>query len=113
MIERARFLVESESSRQHRYLVDMLEHTRKGRCDCIHFSVTIQPRYDAGETPRKTFCKHIVAVVKFIVKLVQSFVTFRLNKAERDYTVKKFLFQLAAYEVRCNINPQRYGASHA
>jgi hypothetical protein len=109
--ERARFLVESESSPEQWYLVDMLEHTRQGRCECPHFSITIEPLYEAGESPVKRSCKHIKRVVKFIAKLVQSLVSFRLNKSERDYAVKKFLFQLAALEARCKINPQRYGAT--
>lgn len=108
--ERGRFLVESESTPGSSYLVDLLEYGRQSFCACIHYGVTIQPLLELGEKPLKHLCKHGKAAVKFLAKLVQSLVTFKLNKTEREYAVKKILFRLAAFESKCQLNPKRYGA---
>lgn len=109
--ERGRFLVQSQSNPETSYLVDLLEYARQSFCGCIHYGVTIQPLLELGEKPMKHLCKHGKAAVKFLAKIVQSLVTFRLTKTEREYAVKKILFRLAAFESKCQLNPQRYGVA--
>lgn len=108
--ERGRFLVQSESNPDSSYLVDLLEYRRMGQCSCVDFGSRIQPVWESGDKPDKVNCKHIRRCVSFLAKLVQSLVTFKLNKSEREYAVKKILFRLAAFESKCQLNPQRYGA---
>ena len=95
--------MESESDPQSSYLVDLLEYFRKGFCGCIHYAVAIQPVWELGHIPKRTACKHIKKAIAFLGRMVQSLVSFRLTKKEREFAVKKILFDWATFERQCEL----------
>lgn len=90
-LERGRFLVESESTKDEFYLVDLLERGRRGTCDCRDFEIRVQAVIDRGEEPMNDNCKHIRHVTSLIPDC------------------KRILFRMAAFEAECAKNPERFG----
>lgn len=58
-----RYMVRSQAKREHFYLVDFGEpEFPNGKCDCMQFSVRIEPPMNNDEEPAEPNCKHCRAV---------------------------------------------------
>lgn len=92
--EFGRAFVQSESSPEDWYLVDLLERHRLGECNCRDYEIRIQAAIDRGDETTKPWCKHIEAVRAMIPD------------------VDAVLFRMAAFEAKCERNPVRFGGRH-
>lgn len=94
--EFGRFLVESESHPGDWYLVDLLErcYGAEHSCDCDDFSIRVEAVFARGEIPNRTDCKHVREVVS------------RIPDCER------VVFQLRAFEAKCERKPMKIGGRH-
>lgn len=66
--DRNTFMVCSEAKPGTLYLVDMSDpHWKHGRCSCTDFQVRIEAPILRNERPERWFCKHIRAVLHWII----------------------------------------------
>jgi hypothetical protein len=105
--ERMRFLVESESG-ESPYLVDLLEYTRWGECDCRNFRIEIKPIWDDGGIPRVKMCKHILRCRRRVAsQIVNRCNSRRFTHRQLDRAVSKVLMGLWKMEMDAKQNPMR------
>lgn len=58
--EHGRFWVSSETQRNRRYLVDILHHNGRGKCDCDNYRIRMEAKN------LRARCKHIQRVLEWL-----------------------------------------------
>ena len=75
-----RYLVPSDVFGAYPYTVDLLENKGLGMCSCKDWATRRKKMIDAGQTSRKTACKHIIKAKLFLADEVVKNVILRQPK---------------------------------